>query len=537
MASKDIDIKLKLDAKQADKDLHGISDQLDDLDDPVEIEVTADTGSAETDLKAVDDAADQIDPTIAVDVTVDTDKAESNLKTLGEKAEDAEKKLNRVTHDDGGGTSLRGNAISDLTGPLGDASSAASDFGGVFDGLGDTVEGFATKMGATSETAGRLGSAIGGLGFVVAAGAAAWTLWSQKQEEARRKAAEHKKAVDDLATAIRKGDREAAVANFHKLYDDAIASAEKFGLKQQDVIKFLSGENDAIPGLTTKWQELQAAREAANIEANRAQAAGETYVNTAAAEAKAFEDLALKMGISREELAKGKVATEEKAKADDHLADTLVGAEDAQSDMNAAVANSISPLDRAKKSAHDLGVEIDTLSGNLDVEEEAIAFDAAITAAMEKAKTKTGLTRQEVIDLEQSVIQAGNTTKQTPFNIKSTVAMVEAGDLQGVRMQVALWYVQNPVSIASKLALPEQVIHGRPQMAGGPVRAGEILKVGEAGVETFVPNTDGVIVPHGQPVGMGAVGGPMTIIQNFPPGISPLAVAKANKEYQRRGGR
>jgi len=443
-------------AKQAIEDAKAIEKA-----DP-ELQITADADQAKADIATTTEAAQALsreDVVITIKAQIDAAKADLDrlqtaLRETGEAAEDTDRKLGRIDNAAPGGN-LRGNAIADLTGPLGEASGAASDFAGVFDGLGDIAGETASKLGLSAGAASTVAGAITGLGVVVAAGAAVWSIWSAKQKEAEARAKEHKKAVDDLATSIRKGDREAAVANFHKLYDDAIASAEKFGLKQQDIVRFLSGETDAIPGLTAKWQELTAARDAANVEANKAQAAGETYVNTAAAEAKAFEDLAVSMGISRTELLNGKIATEDKAAADEHLADMLVGAEEAQQDMNTAVANSISPLDRAKNSAHNLGVEIDTLAGNLDIEEEALAFAAQLETAMTNAQTETGNTRQEIIDLEQAVIDAGRTTGQTPFVIKSTVAAVERGDLEAAGAAVESWYRLHPVSIASKLALPK----------------------------------------------------------------------------------
>src|SRR5580765_2675024 len=241
------DPKIQIDITARDKASEVIDDVADaaaDVEklDP-EVTVTADTGGAVADLKTVDEAAGRLsrdDTELVIRAQIDQAKGqlkelEAQLKSTGEQADTTNRKLDDTTGAAGPGN-LRGNAIADLTGPLGDASSAASDFAGVFDGLGDAAEAAAGKLGLSQGVADKLGSAIGGLGVAVAAGAAIWSLWTAHAEAARKKARELAEAQTEVAKAIRDGNRDAAIANFHKAYDEAIAGAEKFGLKAKDVI-------------------------------------------------------------------------------------------------------------------------------------------------------------------------------------------------------------------------------------------------------------------------------------------------------------
>jgi len=245
-----IDITAKDDASKKIDEVAESAEALEKL--APEVEITADTDAAKSDIAAVDAAATELtrsDRDLIIRAKID--QAKGDLKTLeaelddvGAHAKDAGEKLDHV--DSGGGSGLRGNAIADLTGPLGDASGAASDFGGVFDGLGDTIQGVAGKMGASAETAEKLGESVAGFGFIVAAGAAAWTLFRQRQEAAKKAAQEAEKAQRDLNSAIRDGDREAAAANFAKVYGDALKAADTLGLSTEDIVKHITGQKDAL---------------------------------------------------------------------------------------------------------------------------------------------------------------------------------------------------------------------------------------------------------------------------------------------------
>jgi hypothetical protein len=183
-------------------------------------------------------------------VKADLDAIETKLKQVGEKAEDTERKLDRTTGG-GGGSNLRGNAIADLTGPLGEASGAASDFAGVFDGLGDIVSETALKMGASTATAGRIASAMGVAGVAVAAGAALWTVWSAKADKAAQRAEELATAQEKINTALAKGDTLSAAAELVDKYGAAFSEASQLvGASAADVTRYITGQTDVLRGLT-----------------------------------------------------------------------------------------------------------------------------------------------------------------------------------------------------------------------------------------------------------------------------------------------
>jgi len=433
------DPKIQVDITARDKASEVIEDVADAAGDleklTPEVEIGADTDTAKADIQAVADAAEaaaRADHDLVLRAKIDQAKGElkqlqTELDQTGEKAEDTTKKLDKV--DGGGGSDLRGNAIADLTGPLGEASGAASDFAGVFDGLGDIAGETASKLGVSQDAAAKLSGMIGGLGVAVAAGAAIWSLWTAKQKAAEAAAKEHREQIEGLAEAIRKGDRAAATANFHKLYDDAIKSAEQFGLRQEDVIRFLSGENDAIPGLTSKYQELSKARDEARIEGDKARAAGDTYIDTATAEAKAFEDLAEQMGVSRDELVKGKVASKDKAAADDHLADVLVGAEDKQKKMTAAVADSVSKLSAAEQKTKDLDDGYARLDERLSDKRAIEDWQTAMITAQEAVHDKNKDTVVDIRAVEDAIKEAARVAGLTPIQTQAIIDEADQGDI------------------------------------------------------------------------------------------------------------
>jgi chromosome segregation ATPase len=459
MAGPDPKIQVDITARdKASEVIEGVADEAAKLEElSPEIPIGADTATATADIKAVAEAAEaaaRADHELVLRAKIDQAKGElkalqTELDTTGQHAKDATDQLDRV--DSGGGSNLRGNAIADLTGPLGEASGAASDFAGVFDGLGDIAGETASKLGLSQDAAGKLSGMIGGLGVAVAAGAAVWSLWTARQKAAEAAAKEHREQIEGLAEAIRKGDREAATANFHKLYDEAISSAEKFGLKAEDVTRFLSGETTAIPGLTAKWKELSAARDADVVAANKARAAGETFTGTAEAQAKAFEDLTEKMGLSRAELESGKTASKEKAAADDHLADVLVGAESKQKDMNRAVADSVTTLSKAERATADLEAGYSALNDRLSdkraIEDWRTAMEDAQTAVHDgNAET--------VVDLravEDAIVHAAKVAGLTPIQTQAVIDTAQTDVDKAFLMMQSMIDAKGPLNANLKI--------------------------------------------------------------------------------------
>lgn len=418
-----IDITAKDDAS---KKIDAVADSAGDLEKlSPEVTVAADTGNAVADIGAVADAAGRIshdDTVLVIKAQIDQAKGELNalqteLKNTGEAADTTNRKLDDTTGTAGPGN-LRGNAISDLTGPLGDASGAASDFAGVFDGLGDAAEAAAGKLGLSQGVADKLGSAIGGLGVAVAAGAAIWTLWTQHAEAARKKAKELAEAQLALGEALIDGNAEAARSNFHKLYDDAIASAERYGLKQKDVINFITGQTDAIPGLTAKYHELQAEQDA-------------TQARTLGAPADMFVELARHLDEARDSYggAAGKAA--DAALANKALDDALGVTATSQKEMTAAVRDSIPKLDAAEQKVRDLEAGYSSLDDRLSNKRAIEDFQNAMIEAQKKVAGGATLTQDEVRGIEDAIRHAGEVAGLTPIEVQTEIDRVEQGDIDG----------------------------------------------------------------------------------------------------------
>ncbi len=104
------------------------------------------------------------------------------------------------------------------------------------------------------------------------------------------------------------------------------------------------------------------------------------------------------------------------------------------------------------------------------------------------------------------------------LNITQGATTTKSGDIIGVR------------------DIPGKVVH---KASGGQVRAGVPTIVGEQGEEMFVPNTNGVVVPHGMTQQMmqgGGRGAGVTNITIQVMSADPKAVVEAVKRYTRSGG-
>jgi len=409
------DPKIQIDITATDK----ASDKIDDVADAAadleklspELEVTADTGGAVGDIKAVGDAADTLsraDTELVIRAKIDQAKGElkalqAELGDTADKADDTAKHLDKI--DSGGGTGLRGNAISDLTGPLGDASSAASDFGGVFDGLGDTIEGVASKMGASSEAAARMGQAVAGFGFVVAAGAAAWTLFRQRQEAAKKAAEEAAKAQRDLNDAIKDGDKAAATANFEKIYGDAFKAAHTLGLTTQEVTEHIIGQRDAL-------QDVQ-------------QWIGNAYagdtLNKVINAKNVIEDM-------RTKWLENNAAVEAADKTNDEVATGLGITEKAVKDTGTAAVKMGDQLEAAADQAAD---GLDRIRGRLDMKRAVEDFQATMIEAQNAIHDKSADTVVDLRGVEDAIVAAGEAAHLNPIDVETAIQKADQGDIDG----------------------------------------------------------------------------------------------------------
>lgn len=504
-----IDIEARDDASKKIDDVADDAKALEDL--TPEVAVTADTGSAVTDIGNVDEAAGRLshdDTVLVIKAQIDQAKGEldalqTKLKDTGEQADTTNRKLDDTTGGAGPGN-LRGNAIADLTGPLGDASSAASDFAGVFDGLGDAAEAAAGKLGLSQGVADKLGTAIGGLGVAVAAGAAIWTLWSQHAEAARKKAAELAEAQAAVGTAIRDGNREAALSNFHKAYDEAIAKAETFGLKQQDVIGFITGQNEAIPGLTQKYHDLQAAVDAT---------ADPRLKGISEARVTAFENEATALETNRQAYLDAVPAADAKKTADADLARQLGFTEDAQKDMTTAVHDSIPKLSNAEQAVQDLQDGYSQLDTQLSTTRAIEDFATRMVEGQKTIAAQGTLTQDEVRGIQDAIKTAGEAAGLTPIQIKTEMDKVTPTDVDTAFLETqALINAQGPLGMQVKLSLDKKTLD---RLAGHGLTPDSI----------------------GSPIGTAAATGSTNVTINLPAGSRGVDVVRQVAGQARRSGR
>lgn len=437
-----IDITAEDDASRV---VDKVADKVEDLErqSPTELEVTADTDQAERGIKDVADDAEALsrqDTEILLRAKIDDAKAglkalRDDLDQTGDAADTTARRLDDV--DRGGGSNLRGQAIADLTGPLGEASSAASDFAGVFDGIGDIAEAAAAKVGI--QAAG-MATAIGGIGVAVAGAAALWSYFGQRQAEAKRKLEELIAKHRDLRDAIEAGKFEDAAEALIEQYDKAYDAGQRLGVSVQDVTKYLTGQANEIPGWRQRQDELAEATYAA---------AGRSEEARAAAQAEWEE--------------RQRLATELTNQRDKYV--DVNGALDEQEARARDVAGALSGLatdtDRAKSAQERLERQadrtrnaIDKIEGALDMQQAFLNFQNGMQTALDNVSSGAGNTAQDVLDIKQSIVDVAEAAKLTPIEIRSLLEKVDRGDLAGVKADVEGYYARNQAQIDTQLRPP-----------------------------------------------------------------------------------
>jgi type II secretory pathway pseudopilin PulG len=418
-----------------------------------EVTITAkDNASTEiADVEADARALSKVDAEIVLKARADTAKAElaalrADLEQTGEKAEDTARQLDRV--DSGGGLNTRGNAIADLTGPLGEASGAASDFAGVMDGLGDIVGDTVTKLGATPELAGKISGALGGLGIAVAAGAAVWSIWTQKQKAAEEAARATAEATEDLNEAIRDGNREAATTKFHEVFGKAEAAAKRAGIPLEEYVKFLTGAATVMPTASARAFELgQAWADSADQSAGAEAAALRQF--------DAYNDLVSVVTAARDNYAATNETIGHTAEENAALADALGLTEDATDDAADAQDRMAKKLERAEATTRSAKSALDDLRGALSFEQAVLNFQTSFGEAMAAAEADTALTAQEILDLKTDYLTVAEDIGKSPIDIATDLKKIEDGDIAEV-----LWTTQEginrrpPLELKTRLGLP-----------------------------------------------------------------------------------
>jgi hypothetical protein len=463
-------IRVDLTAKDdASKTIDKVADKAEDLEKlSPEVEVSADTDKA---ARGIDDVADaaralsRVDAEIVLRAKIDPARGElkalqAELEQTGDKAVATAKQLDRVDGPEGGGRlSTRGNAIADLTGPLGEASSAASDFAGVFDGLGDIAEDVAAKLGASQRISGMVSQAVGGLGIVAAGAAAAWGLYSQAQENARRKAEETRKALQAINDALTEGDLRKAAAGIREMWGGAADAARKAGLTTKQFTDYVTGAGDELGEV---GRQIDAARD------KLAAIPDEVPVALRAGYLDQTTNDWLMLGASLDQARTGmsdvQQASEFEKQAIDEMSDALGyswGQTKKQTSANEGLATSADKVSDA----------LERIRDGLDVKRAAEDFTTAIDAAMWAARDDSAETVPDIRGVEDAILHAGEVGRLNPIQVDSLIKAVEEGNLEGVKFMAEDWFRKNPVGIVSRVLRPTTTGVGSAGGGGMPISA------------------------------------------------------------------
>ena len=99
-------------------------------------------------------------------------------------------------------------------------------------------------------------AAIGPIGIAIGLAAAVWTTFKSKQEEARKKAAEHLKIQTELLDAIKDGNAAVAASKFIEIYGDIIDRGRDAGQSANEVVDFIRDTGDASADAKAKMADL-----------------------------------------------------------------------------------------------------------------------------------------------------------------------------------------------------------------------------------------------------------------------------------------
>jgi hypothetical protein len=395
----------------------------------IEVEITGDARDAKDEIDDVADAADDLTGSpYDLRIAANTTDLQAGLKEAREEAQRTEKAVGDIGGPRGAG--LAGNAMSDMTGPLGDASSAASDFGGVLDGISDTASEIALRFGASEQTVGKMSGALGLAGFAVAGAAAVWGIYKQKQQEANERI---KEAIELLRDA-----RENGVNAYAEKATELVQTNEGLAASMEDLGVSGGQLTDALGGDLSP-----AVRDAIRIQEEYAAVLDGTVAGTYSQQ-EALEELAGAHGMTVEELR-------------DHIgtAAELTGAIDQQS---TAMAHGEEVLDRegellrdvdsaagaAAERAREMTEAFEVLHDELNDEEAylqaqqgfddvRVAADAAYLAAATGSADAEQAARDHrlaVLDLEGQVARYAEEVEGiSPEQVTQIRALIDQGKL------------------------------------------------------------------------------------------------------------
>lgn len=186
-----------------------------DINEKVTVETDKAVGNLGDLKKASQDADEWLDNVIDRARKLDDEEVSVPVETPG--AVQASEELDKVdtsARKAGDGAKVGVSGISDLTGPLGNASGAAGELGQSMEAVSGIAESMAAKMGLSEEATGKLTAVLGGAATAVAIGAAAWSLYKDEQARVKKGLDETRDALGKVYDKLREGDAQAAAETF-----------------------------------------------------------------------------------------------------------------------------------------------------------------------------------------------------------------------------------------------------------------------------------------------------------------------------------
>ena len=449
----DVEIPVGADTDAAERALSDVDDAARELARAdVEIPVTADTDQAVRGIEDIDQAARALsdaDREIVLKAKADDAKAglkdiQGELDKLQNKAGETADKLDDVDRGGGGRGGPRGQAIADLTGPLGDVSGQASDLAGVFDGLGDTLGGLGGRFGVSADA---IENALGGISFVAAGAVAAWGLWRQKQEEAKRKLEETADAQRELNQLLADAKFEDAATKLTENYAEAYDAAEKLGVSVGELTAYLAGFSDDLPTVTKRFAELGDAQGQGGETAATLIARYEQMVRPITDAKRGIDDANASI---RDQDARTREAT------------SALQENAGQAERTAAKQNEL------KEAADRTNDAFDRMSDAVNLEAEFHRFNESIDTMQNKVATGTALASSDIDGLKRDIIDLARDAAANPAEVKSTLDAIDRGDLDQVRRDAEGYYRNNPVAVRTVLTNPNYGRDTDPLPVTGP---------------------------------------------------------------------
>lgn len=412
------DERIELDVTLVDKastGLHDIADEAAKVEKlSPEVAVTADTSKADADLKDVEKTTTRLESSdTVITLRAQIDDAKAQLKEIanrtddvGEHADQANRRLDKMGGE--GGLKTRGNAIADLTGPLGDASSAASDFAGVMDGIGSIAGDVAGKVGLSAAA---MESAIGGIGIAIAAAAAIWTLFTGAQDKAKQKQKDLIKGAQDFNKLLAEGD----VAGFGKKlaesYGNAYNAAKNLGISVDETTGLILGQKlsyqQLFDLLTAKGIPAQAGLINQLLLANNAYNDGNDGLKTA------------------------NTLTSDVTESVKKLTAANTGLTSATQNVDRSQRDFQDQIDATKQAIDDHRAAYEKLMGRYDKREEFLTAEGNFATLQQTIKDGTATTaefEQQVLTAKQGVLDYVESFKGLPDDVKTRL---EVGIDQG----------------------------------------------------------------------------------------------------------